>query len=85
MWRSGNKRSILNFAMYILEFIKLNLQIGDFIWLMNEKGEGFTGNYAGSFNESNQTFQFNNHSNGKTQTIEIQKLQRLVINQRARQ
>ena len=69
--------------MHITEFIKLELQFGDFIWILNEKGEGFPGNYAGNFIQANQTFQFNNHSNGKKQTIEIGKLQRLVINQRA--
>lgn len=69
--------------MHINDFIKLDLKIGDYIWIMNEKGEGFPGNYAGNFDPSKQTFQFRNHSNGKTQTIEINKLQRLDINQRS--
>lgn len=69
--------------MHINDFIKLDLKIGDYIWIMNEKGEGFQGNYNGNFDPSRQTFQFRNHSNGQTQTIEIIKLQRLDINQRA--
>lgn len=68
--------------MHINDFIKLDLKIEDYIWIMNEKGEGFPGNYSGNFDPSRQTFQFRNHSNGKTQTIEIIKLQRLDINQR---
>lgn len=63
----------------------MDLKLGDFIWILNEKGEGFPGNYAGDFSQAAQTFQFNNHSNGQKQTIEIGKLQRLVINQRANQ
>lgn len=69
--------------MHLNDFIKLDLKIGDYIWIMNEKGEGFPGNYHGNFDPSKQTFQFRNHSNGQTQTIEIVKLQRLDINQRA--
>jgi len=68
--------------MNIFDFIKLDLKQGDYIWIMNEKGEGFHGNYDGNFNQSKQTFQFRNHSNGQIQTIEIDKLQRLQINHR---
>ena len=28
--------------MHISEFIKLDLKVGDYIWIMNEKGEGFS-------------------------------------------
>lgn len=69
--------------MHINQFIKLDLKLGDYIWIMNEKGEGFPGNFDGSFDASKQTFKFRNHSNGKTQIIEIAKLQRLDLNQRA--
>jgi hypothetical protein len=69
--------------MHINDFIKLDLKIGDYIWMMNESGEGIPGNYDGNFNQSNSTFQFRNHSNGKTQVINIEKLQRLELNSRA--
>jgi hypothetical protein len=68
--------------MHINDFIKLELKIGDYIWIMNEDGEGYNGNYIGNFDPPKQTFQFRNHSNGQTQTIEINKVQRLDINQR---
>jgi hypothetical protein len=63
--------------MHIAAFKKLELEIGDYIWIMNERGEGYWGNYAGEYNPSNQTFKFKNHSNGQTETIEIQNLQKL--------
>ena len=69
--------------MHITDFIKLDLKHGDYIWIMNEKGEGFWGNFDGSFDSSKQTFRFRNHSNGQTQTVEIAKLQRLELKQRA--
>jgi hypothetical protein len=69
--------------MHINDFLKLDLKTNDYIWIMNEKGEGFWGNYNGGYDATKQTFQFRNHSNGKTQTIEIMKLQRLELNQRA--
>ena len=68
--------------MHLNDFIKLKLKVGDYIWIMNEKGVGFNGNYDGNFEPSKQTFQFRNHSNGQSQTIEITKLQRLDITQR---
>lgn len=68
--------------MLLKNFLEIDLKIGDYIWIMNEKGEGFHGNYGGNYNPAIQTFQFRNHSNGKLQTIDIIKLQRLEINQR---
>lgn len=65
--------------MPINDFTRLGLKIGDFIWIMNERGEGFPGNYDGNFDSTKNTFQFRNHSNGQTQTIEINKLQRLDL------
>ena len=56
--------------MHINEIIKLDLKIGDYIRIVNEKGERFLGNYNGNVDSSKQTFQFRNHSNGKTQVIE---------------
>ena len=69
--------------MHINDFIKLDLKLGDYIWIMNKNGEGFPGNFDGSFDSSKQTFKFRNHSNGQTQIIEISKLQRLDLNRRA--
>lgn len=69
--------------MHINDFIKLNLKVGAYIRIQDEKGEGFPGNYDGNFDTIKQTFQFRNHSNGKTQTIEINKLQRLDLIQKA--
>lgn len=69
--------------MHINDILKLDLKVGDYIWIMNEKGEGFPGNFNGNLDISKQTFQFRNHSNGQTETIQITKLQRLEINQRA--
>ena len=50
---------------------------------MNEKGEGFQGNFDGNFDASKQTFKFRNHSNGKEQMVEIRKLQKLDINRKS--
>lgn len=69
--------------MHINDFIKLDLKLGDYICIMNAKGEGFWGNYDGSFDNSKNTFSSRNHSNGKTETVEINRLQRLDLSQRA--
>ena len=58
-------------------FIKLDLKFGELIYLVNEKGEGYTGIYENDYNSSNETFKFNNYSNGKIETIFIEKLQDL--------
>jgi hypothetical protein len=58
-------------------FIKLNLKQGDLIFLINEKGEGFTGSYENDYDSSYETFKFNNYSNGKIITIYIDLLQDL--------
>lgn len=58
-------------------FIKLNLSQGELIYLMNEKGEGFTGTYENEYNSSNETFRFSNYSNGQIETIYIDRLQDL--------
>jgi hypothetical protein len=59
------------------DFESLKLTIGDYIWLMNEGGEGFFGYYQGDYDLSKQTFKFQNHSNGQKEMIHIIKLQRL--------
>jgi hypothetical protein len=61
------------------DLTKLNLKIGDYIYIMNAGGEMFWGNYLGKFDSMNGTFSFGNHSNGQTQTIVIKELQRLGI------
>ena len=70
--------------MNIADFLKLELEYWDYIWLMNEKGEGFYGNFAGAIDSSYQSFKFQNHSNGQSQIIEVRKLQILQIKQCAR-
>jgi len=42
--------------MHINDFIKLDLKIGDYIWIMNEMGEGFPGNYSGYLTRQNKLF-----------------------------
>jgi len=68
--------------MFINDFLDFKLKLNDYIWIMDEKGEGFQGNYNDNFNPKERTFQFRNHSNGKTQVVQIDKLQRIVINSR---
>ncbi len=46
-------------------FITLNLNQGEYISLMNEKGEVYTGTYENEYNPSNETFRFCNHQMGK--------------------
>lgn len=58
-------------------FIKLNLKQGEYISLMNEKGEVYSGTYENDYNSSNETFRFSNHSNGQIETIYIESLQDL--------
>ena len=61
----------------LFDFEKLNLKYGDYIWLMNKKGEGYFGFFYNDFNLSKKTFKFRNHSNGKDEIILIESLQRL--------
>lgn len=56
----------------------LGLKKGDHIWIMNEKGEGFWGNFVEG-KSTERFFLFNNHSNGKTEEIEVEKLQQLQL------
>lgn len=63
--------------MTTYDFEILKLSHGDYIWLQNEGGEGFWGNYLGQFERDKGTFRFRNHSNGQEETIDIKKLQRL--------
>ncbi|GAA3622922.1 hypothetical protein [Flavivirga jejuensis] len=58
-------------------FNKLKLQRGELISLTNEGGEVFTGTYESENNNSSDTFQFSNFSNGQLETICIEKLQGL--------
>lgn len=59
------------------DFEILKLSVGDYIWLMNEGGEGYWGNYLGDYDATKQTFKFRNHSNGQEEKIDVAKLQRL--------
>lgn len=58
-------------------FIKLNLKQGEYIYLMNEKGEGFSGTCENDYNSTNETFRFSNFSNGQIETVDIDRLQDL--------
>lgn len=58
-------------------FTELQLTNGELIYLINEKGKGFSGIYEGEYDNTNETFKFSNSSNGITETIYIQKLQLL--------
>lgn len=55
-------------------FRELELKYGELIYIVNEKGEGISGLYENEYNNSNETFRFSNYSNGKTETIEINKM-----------
>lgn len=61
--------------MNIFLFNQLKLKRGEMIYLINEKGEGFSGTYESDYDNSSNTFIFSNHSNGKMETIHIEKLQ----------
>jgi len=63
--------------MNVHTFLSLELKYGDFIYIVTEKGEGFSGNYENDYNSSNETFKFSNFSNGKTEIIYVDKLQHL--------
>lgn len=55
-------------------FRELELNYGELIYIINEKGEGITGLYQGEYNNSNETFMFSNYSNGQMETISINKM-----------
>ncbi|MBT2620366.1 hypothetical protein [Chryseobacterium sp. ISL-6] len=60
-------------------FRELELKYGDFIFLIDEKGEGFSDMYEGEYDNSTETFKFNNSSKGITETIYIENLQHLEL------
>ena len=65
----------INFRnMSIYSFKELKLKNGDLIYIQNEKGEGITGVFE-DYNSSQETFKFQNYSNGKNEIIQIEKLQ----------
>ena len=63
-----------------ITFRELKLKQGEMIYLVNEKGEGYSGLYENGYDNSNETFRFSNYSNGQTETIQIEKLQFLKRN-----
>ena len=69
--------------MNIATFLELKLKFGDNIYIVDEKGEGWVGVFQNGYDYRKNTFNFHNFSKGKAQTIEVSKLQRLDINQRA--
>ncbi|AFU69424.1 hypothetical protein P700755_002683 [Psychroflexus torquis ATCC 700755] len=60
--------------MSIYSFKELKLKAGDIIYMQNENGEGITGIFE-DYNSSQETFRFQNYSNGKNEIIQIEKLQ----------
>lgn len=63
--------------MQVIEFERLKLKYGDYIWIMDEKGEGFYGYFEDQASPGMTVFKFRNHSNGKLESVYISKLQRL--------
>lgn len=61
--------------MNTYSYQKLNLKYGDLIYIVNEKGEGITGTFENNYNSNQETFNFQNFSNGQNEIVEIQKLQ----------
>ena len=52
-----------------------SLDVGDYIYISNEKGEGISGTFEGEYDSNKNTFKFSNHSNGKMEVIRIEILQ----------
>ncbi|WP_445749559.1 hypothetical protein [Polaribacter sp.] len=61
--------------MSCYSFKELKLKYGELIYIQNEKGEGITGVFENHYNSSQETFRFQNNSNGQNEIIEIEKLQ----------
>lgn len=61
--------------MDINSFKELKLKNGDVIYIQNEKGEEITGMFENDYNSSQETFSFQNYSNGKNEVIRIENLQ----------
>lgn len=60
--------------MNINSFKELKLKNGDLIYIQNEKGEEITGIFENDYNSSQETFRFQNYSNGKNEIIQIEDL-----------
>jgi len=60
------------------KFLSLNLQKGETIHLINERGVSSVGTYENEFNISTETFKFRNFSTGRLEIIHIEKLQVLA-------
>lgn len=61
--------------MNLYIFIELELKYGELITLQHERGEGFSGVYKAEYDNTNETFKFENSSNGIIETIYIKNLQ----------
>lgn len=61
--------------MSIYSFKELKLNYGEQIYIVNQKGEEITGTFEDDYNSSQETFRFQNYSNGQNEIIEIEKLQ----------
>lgn len=63
--------------MHLFQFLDLKLSPGEMINIIDERGGGTNGIYLGEYNNSLDSFLFENFSTGKTETIHIEKLQDL--------
>ena len=57
----------------ITKYKELNIQVGDFIYFVNDKGEGIDGNFTAEL--SNDSFSFFNNTTGRSEIVIISKLQ----------
>jgi len=60
--------------MILYEFKILKIQYGDTISIANERGEVLQGRFEDNFDDANETFLFNNFSNGRTETIYLKNI-----------
>lgn len=59
------------------DFEALQLKYWDCITFFLAGGKMCVGNYADEYDNSNGTFKFSNHSNGKTETIKVAEIENL--------
>lgn len=57
----------------IAKYQELKIKTGDYIYLVNSKGEGVDGNFEAEL--SNNTFSFFNNTTGRSEIVEITELQ----------
>ena len=63
--------------MHFVFFENLHLQYWDWIYILNERGEGLWGNYIGDYDRNARTFIFQNAGNGQKEIINISDVQNM--------